>query len=203
MNEKRPADIISPISNSDLPDAGTTTQVREVVGAFENVQTFGQAIDDLETSGIDRARLTVLAGGPEVRNNLTARGFKTVKDLLDAPDLPQRALIEPESIGAAQGALVGGFLYVFGLGAALASGGILAPIVTAMAAGGSLGGFLAYRLGSRRAREIEEHLAHGGIALWVRVTPQDEDHVIEIMKRHGGKEVHAHGVPDGTEHSPD
>jgi hypothetical protein len=180
----------------------SSTQVREVVGAFGSVKDFGAAIDDLQSSGIDRARLTVLAGSPQLEKDLEARGFTCVKQILDLPDLPRRALVEPESIGAAQGALVSGLLYVgAGIGAVLASGGAaLAPLIGAVAAGGavggSVGGLLAYRVGSRRAHEIEKHLEHGGFALWVRVTPDDEERVAEILKRHGGQEVHAHGTQD-------
>jgi hypothetical protein len=176
-------------------------QIREVVGVFSNEQDFDHAIDELQSNGINRARLTALSGGTGVEKNLQTRGFECVQELLDAPDLPQRAVIEPENVGTAQGALVGGLLYV-GIGAAaLATGGAaLAPLIAAMAGGGavgaSVGGFLAYRLGSERAREIEQHLLHGGLALWVRVTPQDEERVAKILKRNGGKEVHAHGVPD-------
>lgn len=178
-----------------------STQIREVVGVFSNEQDFEHAIDELQSSGINRARLTVLSGGPDAEKSLRARGFECVRELLDAPDLPQRAVIEPENVGTAQGALVSGLLYV-GIGAAaLATGGAaLAPLIAAMAGGGavgaSVGGFLAYRLGAERAREIEQHLSHGGLALWVRVTPQDEERVAEILKRNSGKEVHAHGVPD-------
>jgi Protein of unknown function (DUF1269) len=179
----------------------TSTQVREVVGAFGTFESFGDAIEDLQSNVIDRARLTVLAGSPDLEKDLTARGFHRVKEILDLPDLPRRSLIEPESIAVAQGALVSGLLYVgVGVGALASGGAALAPLIGAMAAGGavggSVGGLLAYRLGSHRAHEIEKHLEHGGLALWVRVTPEDEDRVVELMKRHDGEEVHAIGVPD-------
>jgi hypothetical protein len=184
-----------------MASGSASTRVREVVGAFDTFQAFGKAIEALQSNGIDRARLTVLAGSPELEKDLTARGFNCVREILDLPDLPRRALIEPSSVGIAQGALVSGLLYVgAGLGAALASGGALVPVVAAMAAGGAaggtLGGFLAHNLGSQRAHEIEKHLEHGGFALWVRATSKDEDRIIDVMTQSGGKEVHAIGSQD-------
>jgi hypothetical protein len=177
-------------------------QVREVVGVFSNVEDFGHAIDELQSSGIDRARLSILAGGSAVGENLAARGFRSVRNILDEPDLPRRALVAPEDIGAAQGALVSGLLYVgVGIGAAIAAGAARVPLVALMSGGGAvgatIGGFLAHRLGEQRATVIERRLAHGGLVLWVRVfTPQDEESVAEILKRRGGTEVHAHGATD-------
>lgn len=180
-------------------------QTREVVGVFRSTQNFSDAVDELQSSGVDRARLSILAEGPDVGVELRARGFYRVQDLLDAPDLPRSALIEPESARTARGALVSGLLYVgagIGTGAAVASGAAaLAPALVAIAGGGaigaSVGGFLANRLGRQRAHDVESYLTHGGLVLWVRVvTPQDEERVAETLKRHGGEEVHAHGVSD-------
>ncbi|MDX2205981.1 MAG: hypothetical protein NW223_24760 [Hyphomicrobiaceae bacterium] len=180
------------------------TGVREVVGVFPDTGSFGRAIDALQSAGLDRARLSVLAGGEVAEAQLRSAGFRRVDDLLDSEDAPRTSLTEPESIGVAQGALVAGLFYVgAGLGAAAigASGGALAPVVAGALAGGSAGGglgaFLAQSLGAGRARYAEAHLAHGGLVLWARVVSHDEEaRVIALMREHGGHEVHAHGTPD-------
>ncbi len=182
-------------------DAG----VREVVGVFPDTASFGRAIDALQSAGIDRARLSVLAGGTEAEAQLRSSGFHRVQDLLDSADAPRMALVEPESVGVAQGAAISGLFYVgaaLGAGAAFASGAVAAvPIIAAAlgsgAAGGTLGGLLARRLGQGRARYAEAHLAHGGLVLWVRVVgEEDERRVAALMRDHGGHEVHAHGARD-------
>lgn len=184
-----------------LTEAGWGSQVREVVGVFPSTASFTAAIDALQSSGIDRARLSVLAGGIETEQQLHAAGFNRVEDLLDSPDAPRAALVEPESISIAQGALVSGLLYVgaaAGASVAIASGAIAAtPIVAAVAGGGlgsAFGGILARRLGSDHAHNAQAHLAHGGLVLWARVvTAPEEARVAALMREHGGHEVHAHG----------
>jgi hypothetical protein len=183
----------------------SSIRVREVVAVFPDVASFGAAIDAVQSIGIDRARLSVLAGGAGAEERLRAAGFRRVQDLLDSPDAPRMALVEPESVALAQGAMVSGLIYVgaaIGAGAALASGAAaLAPVIAAVAGsgaiGGSIGGFLAHRMGAGRARYAESHLAHGGLVLWVRVvTSREERRVLESLQQHGGRDAHAHGPAD-------
>jgi hypothetical protein len=128
-----PADEAEPRFSSASP--------REVVGVFGSIQEFGAAVDEPQSSGIDRARLSVLAGGPDVDEHLRERGFHRVQDLLDAPDLPLTSLVEPESVRTAQGALVSGLLYVgAGVGAVLAySAAALVSMLVAVAGAGAVG----------------------------------------------------------------
>ncbi len=179
--------------------------VREVVGVFPDTTSFSRAIDALQSAGIDRARLSVLAGGPAAEAQLRSSGFHRVQELLDSADAPRMALVEPESVRVAQGAAISGLFYVgaaLGAGAAFASGAVAAvPIIAAAlgsgAAGGTLGGLLAYGLGQGRARYAEAHLAHGGLVLWARVvTDEEERRVAALMRGQGGHEVHAHGARD-------
>lgn len=191
-------------SGRSVTSAAEHSGVREVVGVFPDTASFGRTIDALQSAGVDRARLSVLAGGPDAEAQLRASGFHRVQDLLDHPDAPRMALVEPESVGIAQGAVISGLFYVgaaLGAGAAFASGAIAAaPIIAAAlgsgAAGGTLGGLLAHQLGQGRARYAEAHLAHGGLVLWVRVTTPDEENRVTSLMRQHGHEVHAHGVPD-------
>lgn len=190
----------------DDQEAGASSiRVREVVAVFPDIESFAAAIDAVLSSGIDRARLSVLAGGREAEDRLRRAGFHRVQDLLDSPEVPRMALVEPESMALAQGAVVGGLVYVgaaIGAGAALASGtAALAPVIAAVAGsgalGGGVGGFLAHRIGVGRARHAESHLAHGGLVLWVRVvTANEERRVLDLLQQHGGREAHAHGPAD-------
>lgn len=181
-----------PLGGSAKAGEAKGVGVREVVGVFPTTASLGDAITALQSSGIDRARLSILAGGPEAEQQLRAAGFQRVQDLLDDADAPRMAPVERESVGVAQGAIVSGLFYIgaaVGGAAAFASGvAAIAPIAAAVlgsgAAGGTLGGFLA-------------HLAHGGLVLWARVvTPDEEQRAAAFMREHGGHEVHAHGTPD-------
>jgi hypothetical protein len=71
------------------------------------------------------------------------------------------------------------------LGAALAGG-----------AGGLIGGILAKLVGDRHAEYLQEQLEHGGLLLWVRTRDAaHEQHAVDILKKHAGREVHVHAIP--------
>ncbi len=178
---------------------------REVVAVFGSEQALSDAIDALQSNGIDRARISVLATGtPEAGAKLTAAGFHSVADVLDAERVPRTTYVQPEDVGAAKGLAISGLLYVggvLGAGLAAAAGPLLAPIVAAAAAGGAAGGsvgaFLTRRLGTERATYIEQSLAHGGLVMWVALgIVGDEERVIALLQQHGGREVHAHTLGD-------
>jgi hypothetical protein len=56
--------------------------VREVAAVFPSEEAFSVAIDAIQSSGVNRARISVLAAGtPEVGERLTAAGFHKASDL--------------------------------------------------------------------------------------------------------------------------
>src|SRR5690606_19928515 len=100
--------------------------------------------------------------------------------------------VPTESIGDAEGALIGAPLYVAAIaaiGTVVASGGsLLAIIVGAVAAGGAggaLGGVFAKLLGDHHARYLQDQLKHGGLVLWVRTWDvADEERAVAILTKH-------------------
>jgi hypothetical protein len=176
--------------------------LREAVGVFETAEGLEDAIDELLSSGFDRAELSLLANERAVQEKL-GHVYQRVEELEDDARAPRTAFVSTESRGDAEGALIGGPMY---LGAMLAAGGIVAS-------GGTLAGaFLAAALaggagaaaGSAFARLIEYHhadhlaeqLGRGGLLLWVRTrTPEREARAIEILARHSARDVHVHSIP--------
>lgn len=70
-------------------------------------------------------------------------------------------------------------------GAALVGG-------TALAASAAVG----KRLCDERHEALEAQIHHGGILLWVRLHEAGQDATAcEILRRHGGRNVHLHDVP--------
>ncbi|MDX2156198.1 MAG: hypothetical protein SFW09_06780 [Hyphomicrobiaceae bacterium] len=114
--------------------------------------------------------------------------------------MPRAAYVSVESIGDAEGAVIGALMYVAAgllMGPVAMAGGTLAAIAAAGAAGIGLGGLagaqLARLIGEQHAKRVEEQLRHGGLLLWVRVwTPERERRAVEIMARHSGRDVHVH-----------
>ena len=126
--------------------------------------------------------------------------YRKVSVLEDDDSVPRIAYVSPELIGDAEGALIGGLLYIgVGAGAVLASAGALATAIMGGALGGGagalIGSVLAKLVGDHHARYLKEQLDHGGLLLWVRA--RDEEHekrAVDILKKHSGSDVHVHGV---------
>ena len=75
---------------------------------------------------------------------------------------------------------------------------LVAILAAAAAAGGiaGAGGIWLMRLvGRRRAREIKEQLARGGLLLWAETRSHEQERrAIEILKRHSTRDVHLHDL---------
>ena len=176
--------------------------IREAGGVFHDAGTFQEAVDELLSTGFDRAELSLLAGEHAVTEKL-GHMYEKVAAFEDDASIPRVAYVSPESIGDAEGALIGGLMYV-GAGLALvpivASGGALATAIigTALAggAGGLIGGVLARWVGKRHAHYLQEQLERGGLLLWVRVRDAaHEARAVEILRRHAGDDIHVHTLP--------
>lgn len=174
-------------------------RVREVVGVFSDAASLQEAIDELMSSGFDRAEVSLLGSEAAVDEKL-GRKYKKVSELEDDENAPRTHYVSLESIGAAEGAVVGTLIYV-GAAAAItavfASGGAVASAIAggtlAGGAGGLVGTALASLIGERHAEHLQEQLRHGGLLLWVRTWDIDrEKKAIDILRRHAGGDVHAH-----------
>jgi hypothetical protein len=154
------------------------------------------------SSGFDRAELSLLAGEEAVEKHLGHK-YKRVAELEDDPSVPRMCYVSSESVGSAEGALMGGLFYVgacLASGAVVVSGGAIGAAIAAGAlvggAGGLIGAVLSKMLGDRRAHHIQEQLEHGGLLLWVRAwNEDDEERAVEILSRHSGQDVHVHSLP--------
>lgn len=178
---------------------GDDHTVREAVGVFESAEMLQDAIDDLMSSGFDRAELSLLASESAVEKKL-GHVYRKASNLEDEPDVPRAAYVSTESVGDAEGAVIGALMYIGAgvlMGPVALAGGSLAAIAGAAALGGGLGGavgsFFARYIGEHHSRWIEEQLSHGGLLLWVRVWDDErEEKAVEILSRHSGRDVHVH-----------
>jgi hypothetical protein len=173
--------------------------IREVVGIFQAAESLESAIDELLSSGFDRAEISLLASEQAVVDKLAHR-YRRASDLMDADCIPRSMFVSSAAIGDAKGGLIGGLVYV---GATLAggmvvvAGGALVPVLIAtIAAGGAaglVGSLLAGRVGRQHAAYFDSQIEHGGLLLWVRAwTVHDEERAIRILAKHGAEKVHAH-----------
>jgi outer membrane lipoprotein SlyB len=182
-----------------------TTALREAVGVFHDPDSFQEAIDDLLDSGFDRAELSLLASEHAIEAKLGHR-YRKVAELEDDARVPRTAYVSLESIGDAEGGLIGGLMYIGAVvagGAVVASGGTLAGafLAAAMAggAGGLFGSALANLIDYHHADHLQRQLDKGGLLLWVRTRDlEHEQRAKRILERHSGEDVHVHELSAET-----
>ncbi|AMO72141.1 hypothetical protein [Sphingorhabdus sp. M41] len=175
-------------------------EVREAVGIFDSEEQLQAAIDDLLSHGFDRAEISVLAPVTAVEEKLGHR-FESVAEIEDDPEAMTKAYVPIESIGDAEGAVIGSLLYVgaFAGIVLVASGGALAAALAALALGGSgtaIGIALARFINQHHADYIAEQLEKGGLLLWVRTwDKKDEAKAVELLSGHSAHDAHIHTLP--------
>jgi hypothetical protein len=175
--------------------------IREAVGVFHDSDALQEAIDELLSSGFDRAEISLLAGQNAVEVKL-GHSYRKVAELEDDPRVPRAAYVSLESIGDAEGGLIGGLMYVGAVvagGAVVASGGTLAGAFLAAAMAGSAGGLVGSALGKlidyHHADYLQRQLDKGGLLLWVHVRDfVHEQRAKRILERHSGEDVHVHDL---------
>ncbi|MFM1815784.1 MAG: hypothetical protein RLZ98_2479 [Pseudomonadota bacterium] len=174
-------------------------EIREVAIIFHDAEALETAVEELESAGFDRAAISLLAGEDAVVEKL-GHIYERVEELEDDPEAPRTAFVSSASIGDAEGALVGGLLYVGAVataGAIVASGGTLAAAIAGAllsgGAGAAIGGVLAGWVGAAHAQYLQDQIDKGGLLLWVRTpTPEHVDKAVAILKRLSPSERHIH-----------
>jgi hypothetical protein len=127
-----------------MPEAAYSSNMTEAVAVFHDVETFQSAIDELLLAGFDHADINVLAQEDTIASKLGPAYSSTAK-FEDDPEAPRIANIPNETIGNAEGAVIGAGVYVpamFGSLAVAASGGTLLGVFAAAAIAGGAGGML-------------------------------------------------------------
>ena len=178
-----------------------TTTIREAVGVFHTAAEMEAAIEELEENGFDRAEISLLASQEAVHEKL-GHAYADAKSLEDSTLAPRTAFVSTESVGDAEGALLGGLMYVGALvaaGAVVASGGsfgaLLAATAVGTASGGIVGGALAALVGEKHAESLQQQLDRGGLLVWVRTPVEaDETRAVDILKRNKASDVHVHSI---------
>jgi hypothetical protein len=174
----------------------------EAVGVFHKAEDLQHAIDELLRSGFHRADMSLLASEEAVLQKL-GHHYRRVTELEDDARVPRAAWVSTEAIGGAEGALIGGLMYVgasAAAGAIVLSGGPLAVAIAAMAvaggAGGLVGAMLAKWVGNHHAAYLQEQMDRGGLLLWVRTRhARSEKRAIAVLRKHSGQDVHLHALP--------
>lgn len=178
------------------------SMVREAVTAFDDLEHFEAAVDELLSSGFNRAELSLIARDDAVAEKL-GHLYRRVEEVEDDPDVPRKAFVSEEAVAEGEGALIGALMYVPAVvagGAVVATGGAFIAALSAAGlaagAGGVVGAMLAEWLGEDHAEYIRHQLDRGGLLLWVNL--RDAEHEAKataILKKHSKQPVHVHSLP--------
>jgi hypothetical protein len=94
-----------------MPEAAYSSIMTEAVAVFHDVESFQAAIDDLLPAGFDHADINVLAHEDTIRSKLGPM-YKSTAEFEDDPDAPRIGYIPNETIGNAEGAIIGAGVYL-------------------------------------------------------------------------------------------
>jgi len=182
--------------------ASETRGIREAVGLFKTSDTLQGAVDELLSSGFDRADISVLGSEHAIESTIGHASKRS--DLEENPATPRGVYVSPDAVGTAEGSLISVLAYIGGVataGVIAIGGGPLTMIVLgaglAGGASGLIGAGLARLVGSLRAADIRSHLDAGGLLLWVRTWHvDDERRAVAVLSKHSGRDVHVHSSPE-------
>ncbi len=185
---------------SKINDAGT---IREAVGIFFDTKHLHEAVDELESSGFDRADLGLLAGEFTVKQRL-GEFYNEINESADHADGPRTAFVADKSMGDTVHGLFG-TLFIVGTtvasgamvaSAAVLGGGLLAAAAGAVALAGVTGGAISLIIRKSDAEYIEEQVDKGHLLLFVRTTNTErESRALDILSRHGGYDAKVYEAP--------
>lgn len=172
-------------------------KLRQIMGAMQSEERFEAAVAELEASGVDRARISVLAQEEVAISCAKAVGC----DLSNLPRVEIDLDDDRQQVRTLLTSLVATVASFAGAGAALAAtGGAAAPaVIAAIASGGGVGG-LAAMFGHRHETEHHEwarqQVLRGGILVIVQAASMEQFvAATKILQRYCGQNVVSSAVP--------
>ncbi len=190
-----------PATARGFDESAVAYKTREAVALFDDYVDLIAAIEELELAGFDRAQISLMRSCKAAERKL-GRPIGDVRELEDEPIVPLGGWFDRHELTEGKAALAAGLAYVGSLvaiGAVVANGGDLVAIVAAAAVAGGIAGAsgigLMRLVGRRRAREINEQLARGGLLLWAGTRSHEQERkAITILKCHSTRDVHLHDL---------
>lgn len=180
-----------------------TSPIREAVAAFDDPEELETAVSELQSHGIDRANLSLLADASLVDRS----SLNNPEDLAEDRATPREAAVtdtdmrQERVLGTALAASIAA-LAAAGLTVATGGAAAITAAAAAAAAGGAgaIGTMVGRKLQKDEEAFLDAQLARGGVLLWVRtVDANAERRALDVLRRHSSH-VHLHSMP--TEPTP-
>jgi hypothetical protein len=176
--------------------------IREAVAVFDDPERLESAVSELQSKGIARSELSVLAPA-----SLTGHRLGDLRREAEDPTAPREPVVSDTDLR--QGRVLGTSLAaaiaaLAAAGISVATGGVAAATIAAaaVAAGGvgAAGALFGRILADDQTSFLEEQLARGGVLLWVRTRDvAAERRALEVLRRYSAY-VYLHELP--TEGAP-
>ena len=178
--------------------------IREAVAVFDDPERLESAVSALQSAGIDRSELSILA-----HTSLAETPVGDLRRAADDPRTPREPVVSDTDLR--QGRVLGTSLAatiaaLAAAGITVATGGAAAATIAAAAAAaggvGAAGALFGRILADGQASFLEEQLARGGVLLWVRTRDvAAERGVLEVLRRHSAH-VYVHDLPTNGPSEP-
>ncbi len=170
--------------------------IREAVAVFDDPERLESAVSELQSNGIDRSELSLLAHASPPKLPLGS-----LREAADDPATPREPIVsdtdlrQERVLGTGLAATIAAFAAA---GFTVITGGVAAAIAAAAVAAGGVGTastLLGRKLADDQASFLDAQLARGGVLLSVRTrNATTEANVIEVLRRYSAH-VYLHDVP--------
>jgi len=171
--------------------------IREAVAVFDDAEKLESAVSELQSKGIDRSELSILA-----HDWPAARLPRDIQRAADDPATPREPVVtdtdlrQGRVLGTGLAATIAAFAAA---GFTVATGGVgAATVIAAVAAAGGVGAastLFGRKLADDQTSFLDAQLAGGGVLLWVRTrNAAGEQIVLEVLRRHSAH-VYLHDLP--------
>jgi hypothetical protein len=174
--------------------------IREAVALFDDAERLESAVSELQSNGVDRSELSLLAN-----TELAERSLCDIRRDAEDPRTPREPVVSDTDLR--QGRVLGTSLAatiaaLAAAGLTVATGGVAtATIVAAAVAAGSVGAagtLFGRKLADDHASFLDAQLGRGGVLLWVRTRDMAaEQCVLEVLRRYSAH-VYLHDLPAGS-----
>ena len=171
--------------------------IREAVAVFDDPERLESAVSGLQSNGIDRSELSVLAPA-----SLIGHRLGDLQREAEDPTMPREPVVSDTDVrqGRVLGTSLAATIAAFAAaGISVATGGVAAATIAAAAAAaggvGAAGALFGRKLADDQASFLEEQLARGGVLLWVRTRDvAAEERALKVLRRYSAH-VYVHDLP--------
>jgi len=190
------------MASKDASCRGSTEDTtREASAVFDTSAALQAGVDALLEASFTRDDLSVLGSEEAIRAKFGGK-VPDASELAESADTPRGTFVSSDSRSEGLAAAAGIPVYIGGAGAAAVAALEGATIiVTAGAAigvglaAGALGLYVANRMEKRHSDQIDKHLKHGGLVLWVRTDDKAREvKALKVLRKNGARDIRVHTV---------